>query len=183
MVVHTFHPSPCEAEAGNSLFLGQLGLQGKFQDSQVGYTEKPCLQKQHTKQTNNRKKNNQTNKQMTEKPRPKWLHPQGLHVISLKPWFPLGSFDANVTVHGLEKDRSLGPINTTASIPPSTLLYSTLKAGFHLSHTTLQSVMYGKHVLELLTLPAFARPVLVLREGATMPGLSSSLLGRSATPR
>lgn len=58
MVVHTFHPSTWEAEAGRSPWVrGQPGPQIKFQDSQ-GYTAKSCL-KNKPKQT---KENKQTNK-------------------------------------------------------------------------------------------------------------------------
>ena len=50
VVVHTFNPSPWEAEAGRALWVqGQPVKFCEFQDSQ-GYTEKPCLEKPKTKQ-------------------------------------------------------------------------------------------------------------------------------------
>ena len=55
MVGHAFNSSTQEAEAGGFLSLGQPGLQSEFQDSQ-GYTDKPCLEKQKTK---NKKKQQQ----------------------------------------------------------------------------------------------------------------------------
>ena len=49
MVVHTFNPSTCEAEAGGFLSSKPAwSTQIEFQDSQV-YTEKPCLKKQKNK--------------------------------------------------------------------------------------------------------------------------------------
>jgi hypothetical protein len=49
MVVHAFNPSTWEPEAADFWVRGQPGLQSEFQDRQ-GYTEKPCLKKQKTKQ-------------------------------------------------------------------------------------------------------------------------------------
>jgi hypothetical protein len=46
VVAHAFNPSTREAEAGDFWVRGQHGLQSEFQDSQ-GYTEKPCLKKNH----------------------------------------------------------------------------------------------------------------------------------------
>jgi hypothetical protein len=48
------NPSTQEAEAGRFLRLRPAWLQTEFQDSQ-GYTEKPCLEKPKTKQTNKQK--------------------------------------------------------------------------------------------------------------------------------
>ena len=45
VVVLTFTPSTCEAEAGEFLRWGQSDLQSEFQDSQ-GYTGNPVLKKQ-----------------------------------------------------------------------------------------------------------------------------------------
>jgi hypothetical protein len=48
MVVHTFHPSTWEVEAGKYLWVwGQPGLQSKLQDSQSSYLEITCLEKQN----------------------------------------------------------------------------------------------------------------------------------------
>jgi hypothetical protein len=44
VVTHAFNPSTWEAEAG-------LSLQSEFQDSQQGYTEKPCLKKPNQTKT------------------------------------------------------------------------------------------------------------------------------------
>jgi hypothetical protein len=67
-VVHTFNPSPQEAETGGSL--GQLGLESKLQDSQ-GCTEKPCFEKPKLKPTNQPKKPNQT--KPNQKTNPKYM--------------------------------------------------------------------------------------------------------------
>ena len=48
VVVHTFNPSTREAEVGGFLSSRPACIQSEFQDSQ-GYTEKPCLEKQKTK--------------------------------------------------------------------------------------------------------------------------------------
>lgn len=48
IVVDTFNPGTLGAEAGESLYLRQPGLQNEFQNSQV-YTEKPYLRKKRKK--------------------------------------------------------------------------------------------------------------------------------------
>ena len=55
MVAHAFNPSTREAEAGGFLSQGQPDQQSEFQDTQ-GYTKKPCLEKQTSKQTNKQTK-------------------------------------------------------------------------------------------------------------------------------
>lgn len=46
MVVHTFNPGTQEVEVGRSLWVrGQPSLQNQFLDSQDGYTEKLCHEK------------------------------------------------------------------------------------------------------------------------------------------
>jgi hypothetical protein len=51
VVVHAFNPSTREAEAGRFLS-SRPAWSIEFQDSQ-GYTEKPCLEKQKTKNKKN----------------------------------------------------------------------------------------------------------------------------------
>jgi hypothetical protein len=46
VVAHAFNPSTWEAEAGRFLSSRPAGLQSEFQDSH-GFTEKPCLKKNH----------------------------------------------------------------------------------------------------------------------------------------
>jgi hypothetical protein len=67
VVAHAFNPSPWEAEAVDFLVRDQDGLHSEFQESQ-GYTEKPCLEKQTTKQNpqNPKTPKTKTNKNPTK---------------------------------------------------------------------------------------------------------------------
>jgi hypothetical protein len=68
VVVHTFNPSTWKAEADGFLCSRTAWSTVEFKDSQ-GYTVKPCLEKQKTKQKKNQKnkKKNKTKKQKQTK--------------------------------------------------------------------------------------------------------------------